>query len=36
MRVLQGEFREGDVVRIDASGGALQFSKVETGEPVRA
>jgi ATP-dependent Clp protease ATP-binding subunit ClpB len=27
MRVLQGEFREGDVIRIDASGGQLTFSK---------
>ena len=30
MRVLQGEFREGDVVRIDASGGELQFSAAES------
>ncbi len=29
MRVLQGEFKEGDAVRIDASGGELQFSKAE-------
>jgi ATP-dependent Clp protease ATP-binding subunit ClpB len=29
MRVLQGEFKEGDAVRIDASGGQLQFSKAE-------
>ena len=27
MRVLQGDFREGDAVRIDASGGGLQFSR---------
>jgi ATP-dependent Clp protease ATP-binding subunit ClpB len=27
MRVLQGEFREGDLVRIDVSGGDLQFSR---------
>jgi ATP-dependent Clp protease ATP-binding subunit ClpB len=27
MRVLQGEFKEGDSIRIDAAGGALQFSK---------
>jgi ATP-dependent Clp protease ATP-binding subunit ClpB len=27
MRVLQGEFREGDTIRIDASGGQLTFSK---------
>jgi ATP-dependent Clp protease ATP-binding subunit ClpB len=31
MRVLQGEFREGDTVRIDVSGGHLAFSKVEAG-----
>jgi hypothetical protein len=29
MRVLQGEFKEGDVVRIDAVGGGLQFSRDE-------
>jgi ATP-dependent Clp protease ATP-binding subunit ClpB len=29
MRVLQGEFREGDLVRVDASGGQLTFSRVE-------
>jgi hypothetical protein len=29
MRVLQGEFREGDTVRVDASGGQLQFSRAE-------
>ena len=34
MRVLQGEFREGDPVRIDASGGDLQFSRA--GEAVTA
>jgi ATP-dependent Clp protease ATP-binding subunit ClpB len=34
MRVLQGEFREGDRVRIDASGGDLQFSRA--GEAVTA
>ncbi len=28
MRVLQGDFREGDTVRVDVSGGQLQFSKV--------
>jgi ATP-dependent Clp protease ATP-binding subunit ClpB len=27
VRVLQGEFREGDVVRIDAAGGDLQFNR---------
>jgi len=34
MRVLQGEFREGDRVRIDTSGGDLQFSRA--GEAVTA
>ena len=29
MRVLQGEFREGDVIRVDAVGGDLQFAKAE-------
>ena len=29
MRVLQGEFKEGDVVRIDAAGGGLQFTRDE-------
>ncbi len=33
MRVLQGEFREGDVVRVDASGGQLQFNRAEAGVP---
>jgi ATP-dependent Clp protease ATP-binding subunit ClpB len=31
MRVLQGEFREGDAIRIDAQAGALQFQKAESG-----
>ena len=31
MRVLQGDFREGDTVRIDASGGDLQFARGERG-----
>jgi ATP-dependent Clp protease ATP-binding subunit ClpB len=34
MRVLQGEFTEGDTVRIDASGGELTFAKAEA--PVSA
>ena len=34
MRVLQGEFKEGDVVRIDAAGGGLQFTRDE--KPVQA
>jgi len=29
MRVLQGDFREGDRVRIDATAGELTFSKAE-------
>jgi hypothetical protein len=29
MRVLQGDFGEGDVVRIDALRGDLEFSKTE-------
>ena len=29
IRVLQGDFREGDAVRIDASGGELSFTKAE-------
>jgi ATP-dependent Clp protease ATP-binding subunit ClpB len=29
VRVLQGDFREGDVIVVDAAGGALQFSKQE-------
>jgi ATP-dependent Clp protease ATP-binding subunit ClpB len=31
MRVLQGDFREGDTVRIDGRGSELVFSKVEAG-----
>ena len=31
MRVLQGEFREGDLVRIDVAAGDLQFSRLEQG-----
>jgi ATP-dependent Clp protease ATP-binding subunit ClpB len=34
MRVLQGEFREGDTVRIDAPAGELQFNRAET--PIHA
>jgi ATP-dependent Clp protease ATP-binding subunit ClpB len=33
MRVLQGEFAEGDAVRIDASGGELQFDKAGRAVP---
>ncbi len=32
-RVLQGEFREGDTVRIDAEGGALTFEAERVAEP---
>jgi ATP-dependent Clp protease ATP-binding subunit ClpB len=31
LRVLQGEYREGDAVRVDASAGELQFSRAEAG-----
>ena len=34
MRVLQGDFREGDNLRVDASAGGLAFSKVERGVAV--
>jgi ATP-dependent Clp protease ATP-binding subunit ClpB len=34
MRVLQGEFREGDAIVVDASGGRLTFAKV--GNPVHS
>jgi hypothetical protein len=33
MRVLQGDFREGDVVRVDASGGQLTFSRADAAVP---
>jgi ATP-dependent Clp protease ATP-binding subunit ClpB len=33
MRVLQGDFREGDVVRIDAPRGELEFAKVDQAVP---
>jgi ATP-dependent Clp protease ATP-binding subunit ClpB len=36
MRVLQGEFREGDAVRIDAPRGELEFTKSEGTERVHA
>jgi len=29
MRVLQGDFKEGDVVHVDAEGGSLQFTRAE-------
>jgi ATP-dependent Clp protease ATP-binding subunit ClpB len=34
MRVLEGEFREGDVVRVDASGAGLKFEKQQAGAVV--
>ena len=34
LRVLQGDFREGDTVRIDVSGGTLAFERAESGVPV--
>jgi ATP-dependent Clp protease ATP-binding subunit ClpB len=34
MRVLQGDFREGDRVRIDVKTGDLSFEKAESGVPV--
>ena len=33
MQVLQGEFREGDVVRIDAPRGELEFTRAEQAVP---
>jgi len=33
MQVLQGDFREGDVVRIDAPRGDLEFSRAEQAIP---
>ncbi len=33
MRVLQGEFKEGDAVRVDATAGVLRFSKGEKAVP---
>ena len=33
MRVLQGDFREGDAVRIDVEGGDLKFSRAEQAVP---
>ena len=34
MRVLEGEFREGDVVRVDASAAGLKFEKQQAGAVV--
>jgi ATP-dependent Clp protease ATP-binding subunit ClpB len=36
VRLLQGEFTEGDTVEVDAQGGELSFRKVEAREPVVA
>ncbi len=36
LRLLQGEFREGETVRVDAAGDALTFTRVVTGEVVEA
>ncbi len=36
LRLLDGEFAEGDVVRIDARGGELAFEKVEAAAPAAA
>jgi ATP-dependent Clp protease ATP-binding subunit ClpB len=33
VRVLEGEFREGDVVRIDVPNGELEFFKAEQAVP---
>jgi ATP-dependent Clp protease ATP-binding subunit ClpB len=33
MRVLQGDFHEGDTVRIDTSAGELHFSRAEAAVP---
>jgi ATP-dependent Clp protease ATP-binding subunit ClpB len=32
--LLQGEFHEGDHIRIDADGGRLAFTRIESAEPV--
>lgn len=36
MRLLQGEFREGDAVVVDFADGEYQFSRVQAAEPVAA
>jgi ATP-dependent Clp protease ATP-binding subunit ClpB len=36
LSILEGEFREGDVVRVDASDGELVFESVEAAEPAAA
>jgi ATP-dependent Clp protease ATP-binding subunit ClpB len=36
LRLLEGEFAEGDVVRVDAEGGELSFAKAPAAEPAAA
>jgi ATP-dependent Clp protease ATP-binding subunit ClpB len=36
LRILEGEFREGDAVRVDAEGGELTFERSGTGAPLEA
>jgi ATP-dependent Clp protease ATP-binding subunit ClpB len=36
LRLLEGEFAEGDTVRVDAQDGELVFDKAATTEPVAA
>ena len=36
LAILEGRFREGDLVRVDAAGGELTFEKVEAAAPAAA
>ena len=36
LRLLEGEFEEGDTVRVDVEGGGLVFAKAEAAEPAAA
>ena len=36
LKLLEGEFSEGDTVRVDAADGELAFERVETSAPVAA
>jgi ATP-dependent Clp protease ATP-binding subunit ClpB len=36
LRLLEGEFQQGDTVRVDASDGELAFTKAVAAEPLRA
>ena len=36
MRLLEGDFADGDRIRVDAQNGELAFEKVGAGEPARA